>query len=90
VQNTFAPKRPEFAIVPNPSVSTASLFNQTTDLESMVIEIWDMKGIKIRPSIHQTLTGKALISLPEDLAKGTYLVKIKGDDFVKTLKWVVE
>lgn len=77
-------------IVPNPSSSQAFVKISVPNQESVFIEIMDLTGRVITHIPERTLSGDSEISLPTDgIPSGTYLVKIQGQHFYKSLKWVI-
>ncbi len=79
------------AIVPNPSHNEAALSFSSIKAFEMKIEAFDVSGKMVFNQTTFATKGINEIKLPtQSLSQGVYIVKLSGNDFLETMKWVKE
>ena len=79
------------AIVPNPSHNEAALSFSSIKAFEMKIEAFDVTGKMVFNQTTFATKGINEIKLPtQSLSQGVYIVKLSGNDFLETMKWVKE
>lgn len=76
-------------VIPNPSVSTASLYLFTTRQMSLNIQVTDITGKVLWHNKTAATSGHQRIALPaNELTSGIYLVNVEGKNSRKVTKWI--
>jgi hypothetical protein len=75
-------------IYPNPSGNQAKLMIDSSKKGLVLIEVYDSQG-KLHSSQKTELKGEKISIELKSENKGTYLVRVIGDDFSQTKQWIV-
>ncbi|MEM9886074.1 MAG: DUF4832 domain-containing protein [Bacteroidota bacterium] len=80
---------PPFSIAPNPSARTSILTYELTKRQAVRLQLFNLNGQVVREYVSsEQAKGRHQIELPE-LATGTYWVRLKTEESMRSLKWVV-